>query len=178
MVVDRFYKMVHFVPSFQVALRQAYGGGYVASCFHVFLTDVVSDQGPQFASQFWKVFISLLCTTVSLTSGYQPQSNGQTKRLNQELETILRCVPSAQALICHCRHIRNGACQVLLRSSARTKRAGTPYLSYRPGQNVWLTFPCELASRFVGPLNIAKVVNLAAVQLRVHSTFHVACFIL
>lgn len=43
---------------------------------------------------FWKAFCSLLGTTVSLTSGYHPQSNGQTERLNQELETGLRCLVS------------------------------------------------------------------------------------
>lgn len=30
--------------------------------------------------------------TSSLSSGYHPQSNGQSERCNQELETILRCV--------------------------------------------------------------------------------------
>ncbi|KAI3377760.1 hypothetical protein L3Q82_008903 [Scortum barcoo] len=30
--------------------------------------------------------------TVSLSSGYHPESNGQTERLNQELETCLRCL--------------------------------------------------------------------------------------
>src|SRR4029434_253279 len=32
--------------------------------------------------------------TVGLTSGYHPQSNGQVERMNQELETGLRCLVS------------------------------------------------------------------------------------
>ena len=56
---------------------------------------MVSDRGPRFASRFWKAFCSLLGATVSLTSGYHPQSNGQTERLNQELKTGLRCMVSA-----------------------------------------------------------------------------------
>ena len=61
---------------------------------HGFPRDVVSDRGPQFISQFWKAFCSLVGATVSLSSGYHPQSNGQTERLNQELETGLRCLVS------------------------------------------------------------------------------------
>jgi len=37
---------------------------------------------------------ALIGATVSLSSGYHPQSNGQTQRLNQELETCLRCLVS------------------------------------------------------------------------------------
>ena len=36
-----------------------------------------------------------LGASASLSSGYHPQSNGQTERTNQELETALRCVVSA-----------------------------------------------------------------------------------
>lgn len=63
-------------------------------CLHGFLKDIVSDRGSQFAFWFWKAFCSLLGATVSLTSGYQPQSNGQTESLNQELETGPSCLVS------------------------------------------------------------------------------------
>ena len=53
---------------------------------------IVSDRGPQFISRYWKAFCTLLGTTVSLTSGIHPQSNGQTERANQCLETVLRCL--------------------------------------------------------------------------------------
>uniref|UniRef100_A0AAQ5Y7J2 Integrase catalytic domain-containing protein n=1 Tax=Amphiprion ocellaris TaxID=80972 RepID=A0AAQ5Y7J2_AMPOC len=56
--------------------------------------DIVSDRGPQFTSQVWKAFCSALGATVSLTSGFHPQSNGQTERLNQEMEAALRCIAS------------------------------------------------------------------------------------
>ena len=41
-------------------------------------------------SQFWTAFCSLIGAQVNLSSGYHPQYNGQTERLNQELETGLR----------------------------------------------------------------------------------------
>ncbi|KAI3351293.1 hypothetical protein L3Q82_005837 [Scortum barcoo] len=54
--------------------------------------DIVSDRGPQFIAAFWKEFCQLLGATVSLSSGYHSESNGQTERLNQELETCLKCL--------------------------------------------------------------------------------------
>lgn len=59
-----------------------------------FPRNVLSDRGPQFISRFWKAFCQLLGATVSLTSGYHPQTNGQADRLSQESETGLRCLSS------------------------------------------------------------------------------------
>ncbi|KAI3356746.1 hypothetical protein L3Q82_003429 [Scortum barcoo] len=61
-------------------------------CIYGLPTDIVSDRGPQFISVFWKEFCHLLGATVSLSSGYHPESTGQTEHLNQELETSLRCL--------------------------------------------------------------------------------------
>ncbi|KAI3356406.1 hypothetical protein L3Q82_017214 [Scortum barcoo] len=58
-VVDRFSKMAHF------------------------------HRGPQFTSIFWREFCVLVGASASLSSGFHPQSNGQTERMNQELETAL-----------------------------------------------------------------------------------------
>ncbi len=52
--------------------------------------DIVSDRGPQFTSRVWSAFFKSLNVNVSLTSGYHPQSNGQTERLNQEVIRFLR----------------------------------------------------------------------------------------
>ncbi|KAL2079786.1 hypothetical protein ACEWY4_025530 [Coilia grayii] len=65
---------------------------------HGIPTDIVSDRGPQFTSTFWKEFCRLLGATVSLTSGFHLQSNGQSERVNQELEKALRCVASRDPL--------------------------------------------------------------------------------
>uniref|UniRef100_A0AAQ4R389 Integrase catalytic domain-containing protein n=1 Tax=Gasterosteus aculeatus aculeatus TaxID=481459 RepID=A0AAQ4R389_GASAC len=61
---------------------------------HGIPADIVSDRGPQFSSQLWKAFCHTLGATASLSSGFHPQTNGQTERLNQELKAILRCVIS------------------------------------------------------------------------------------
>ena len=56
--------------------------------------DVVSDRGPQFVSAFWREFCRCLGATTSLSSGFHPQTNGQTERANQDLERVLRCLSS------------------------------------------------------------------------------------
>ncbi|KAK3571812.1 hypothetical protein QTP86_020589 [Hemibagrus guttatus] len=47
--------------------------------------DIVSDRGAQFTSRVWGSLCAQLGIGVSLSSGYHPQSNGQAKRLNQEI---------------------------------------------------------------------------------------------
>ena len=50
---------------------------------------LISDRGPQFASAFTKELARLLKYDVRLSTAYHPQTNGQTERTNQELETYL-----------------------------------------------------------------------------------------
>ena len=91
-----FSKMVHFIPLPKLPSAKETAEVMIRHVFrhHGFPKDVVLDRGPQFASRFWKAFCSLLGATISLTSGYNPQSNGQTEHLNQELETGLCCLVS------------------------------------------------------------------------------------
>jgi hypothetical protein len=50
----------------------------------------ISDQGPQFASAFARELTRLLQYDRALSSTYHPQTDWETERLNQELETYLR----------------------------------------------------------------------------------------
>ncbi len=52
--------------------------------------DIVSDRGPQFTSRVWKAIFSLLGVSISLSSGFHPQSNRQTERKVQEISRFLR----------------------------------------------------------------------------------------
>lgn len=79
-VVDKVSKMVHFFPlsklpskdTAELMLNQVFK-------LHGFPMDVVLDRGPQFISQFWTAFCTLLRASESLSSG-------QTEKLNQEIE--------------------------------------------------------------------------------------------
>ena len=93
-VVDRFSKAVHLV-----ALPKLPSSAETADLLtqHVFRlhglpSDILSDRGPQFTSQVWRAFCKEIGATVSLSSGYHPQTNGQAERTNQSLESALRCV--------------------------------------------------------------------------------------
>ncbi|XP_041810033.1 uncharacterized protein lrfn4b [Chelmon rostratus] len=95
-IIDRFSKMAHFVPLAKLPSAKETAQVMLSHVFrlHGLPQDVVSDRGPQFASRFWKEFCRLIGATASLSSGFHPQSNGQTERYNQELETALRCLVS------------------------------------------------------------------------------------
>jgi hypothetical protein len=53
----------------------------------------VSDRGPQFVAKFWEALHKSLGTKLLHSSTYHPQTSGQTERVNQILEDMLRaCV--------------------------------------------------------------------------------------
>ena len=93
-IVDRFSKTVHFVPLPKLPSASETADLMVQHVYrlHGIPQDIVSDRGPQFTSQVWKAFCKALGTSSSLSSGYHPQTNGQTELTNQDLETALRCV--------------------------------------------------------------------------------------
>jgi transposase InsO family protein len=50
----------------------------------------VSDRGTQFTSRFWERLHEALDTQLRFNSTYHPQTDGQTERVNQILEDMLR----------------------------------------------------------------------------------------
>ena len=51
---------------------------------------IISDRGPQFAAKFQKELRRILRYELTLSSAYHPQTDGETERVNQEIETYLR----------------------------------------------------------------------------------------
>jgi transposase InsO family protein len=91
-VVDKLTKMVHYVPSWKDINAQELAQLFRREVIrlHGPPREVVSDRGPQMASAYWKTFLSSLGIARKLSSGYHPQTDGQTERQNATLEEYLR----------------------------------------------------------------------------------------
>ncbi|CAI7932029.1 unnamed protein product [Closterium sp. NIES-54] len=57
---------------------------------HGIPTTLISDRDPKFTSKFWKELMSIMGTCLAMSSAYHPQTDGQTERLNQIVEQLLR----------------------------------------------------------------------------------------
>ena len=51
---------------------------------------IISDRGDQFIARFWEHFHAALGTQLIHSSAYHSQTDGQTERINQILEDMLR----------------------------------------------------------------------------------------
>jgi hypothetical protein len=94
-IVDRFTKVAHFLPVKTLYPTKTYAELYIARIMslHGVPKTIVSDRGPQFVSRFWEDFHKSLDTKLIHSSAYHPQTSGQTERVNQILEDMLRaCV--------------------------------------------------------------------------------------
>ena len=92
-VVDRLTKLAHFIPHQEASNSLALTNVLFKEVFrhHGFPLTVISDRGPQFASQFITELYSLLSIKPRLSTAYHPETDGQTERVNAILEQYVRC---------------------------------------------------------------------------------------
>ncbi|GKB80617.1 putative reverse transcriptase domain-containing protein, partial [Tanacetum coccineum] len=94
-VVDRLTKSAHFL-----AIREEYSTEKLARLYtdeivahHEVPVSIISDRDAQFTSRLWQTFQKALGTRLDLSTAYYPQTNGQSERIIQTLEDMLRaCV--------------------------------------------------------------------------------------
>jgi transposase InsO family protein len=94
-IVDRLTKIAHFLPVKTDHPVTVYAQLCIAHILslHGVLKTIVSDRGPQFVSKFWEELYKSLGTKLFHSSASHPQTSGQTERVSQILEDILRaCV--------------------------------------------------------------------------------------
>jgi transposase InsO family protein len=86
---------------------EKYAEIYIAHvlCLHIVPKMIVSDRGSQFVTRFWEQLHASLGTHLIHSLAYHLQTDGQTERVNNILEDMLRaCVmrhPVVGTRICH-----------------------------------------------------------------------------
>jgi hypothetical protein len=94
-IIDRLTKVAHFLQVKTYYPIITYAQIYIARILslHGIPKTIVSDRGPQFVSKFWEELHKSLGTKLLHSSAYHTQTSGQTERVNQILEDMLRaCV--------------------------------------------------------------------------------------
>jgi hypothetical protein len=91
-VVDTFSKYAHFLPLLHPFSALKVAQVYLDSVYklHGLPLSIISDRDKIFTSHLWQELFRLLGTTLKMSSSYHPQTDGQTERVNQCLETFLR----------------------------------------------------------------------------------------
>jgi transposase InsO family protein len=91
-LVDRFSKYVRYLPVAKTITAQGVADILLRQCFLKMgpPDTLVSDRGSVFTSQFWSDICFHLKINHRLSTAFHPQTDGQTERQNQELETYLR----------------------------------------------------------------------------------------
>jgi len=91
-VVDRFSKMVHFVPYSKTLDATNIADLYFKEIvkLHGIQKTITFDQDSKFKSHFWRTLWRKLGTHLLLRTTYHPQINGQTKVVNRSLGSLLR----------------------------------------------------------------------------------------
>jgi len=91
-VCDRFSKMAHFIATTKKTLAEGLAKLFRDQVWrlHGLPESIISDRRVQFAAGMMKELNNLLGIQTKLSMAYHPQMDGQTERINQELEQYLR----------------------------------------------------------------------------------------
>lgn len=97
-VVDKLTRVAHLIP-----IRTTATAADIAQIFikeivrlHGIPARIISDRDAKFTSKFWVAMFQSLGTLLNLSSAYHPETDGQTERVNQVIEDMLRSYCSQQ----------------------------------------------------------------------------------
>ncbi|KAL0533347.1 hypothetical protein IC582_030166 [Cucumis melo] len=195
-VVDKLTKSAHFVPGKSTYTASKWAQLYMSEIvrLHGVPVSIVSDRDARFTSKFWKGLQTAMGTRLDFSTAFHPQTDGQTERLNQVLEDMLRAcalefpVQSTNEAIQKIRS-RMQTAQSRQKSYADVRRKD---LEFVVGDKVFLKVAPmrgvlhfekkgKLSPRFVGPFEILERIGPVAYRLAlppslstVHDVFHVS----
>ena len=91
-VVDRLTKMVHFIPTMERTSAKGLTRLFRDNVWKLYrlLQSIISNRGPQFMAELIRELNRMLGIKNKMLIVFYPQTDGQTKRVNQELEQYLR----------------------------------------------------------------------------------------
>ena len=84
--------MAHFVPYTKSIIGEETTKLFLDNiyCYHRLPKDIILDRETQFISRFWRTLVKFLKVDIKLPSAFHPQTDGQTKWMNQVLEQYSR----------------------------------------------------------------------------------------
>jgi len=88
---DQLSKMTHFVATTEEMSAEGLARLFQDNVWklHELPESIVSDRGPQFAAELTRELNRMLGIKTKLSIMFHPQTDGQTERMNQELEQYL-----------------------------------------------------------------------------------------
>eukprot|EP00253_Pinus_taeda_P032874 PITA_32874 len=100
-VVDKLSKAAHFIP-----VQSTYKAAQIAHIFmqnvfklHGLPKTIISDRDVKFTLAFWRTLFFELGTQLNFSTAYHPQTDGQTERVNQVVEDMLRAYVMQQPML-------------------------------------------------------------------------------
>ncbi|KAL4308140.1 hypothetical protein GQ457_01G026660 [Hibiscus cannabinus] len=92
-IVDRFTKCAHFLPVHTTYTYDKLAELYIREIvrLHGVPKSIVSDRDPKFTSRFWESLHTDLGSRLNFSTSYHSQTDGQSERVIQVLEDMLRC---------------------------------------------------------------------------------------
>ena len=92
-IVDRLTKMSYFIPAKESSTAEDLAYWFQRHIYanHGLPNEIISDRGSTFVSKFWQSLMARLGLNHKVSTAYHPQTDGQTERINQIIETYLRC---------------------------------------------------------------------------------------
>jgi len=91
-VVDWLTKMVHFIPTTEKTSAEGLARLFRDNMWklHGLPESIILDRGPQFTAGLMRKLNEILGIKSKLSMVFHPQTDGQTERVNQEIEQYLR----------------------------------------------------------------------------------------
>ncbi|GJR65739.1 putative nucleotidyltransferase, ribonuclease H [Tanacetum coccineum] len=167
-VVDRFSKMVHFIPC-----KKTTDAVNVAQLFfrdvyrlHGLPSSIVSNWDTRFLSHFWRSLWKMVNTQLNFSSAYHPQTDGQTEVVNRSLGNLLRCLVGD-----HVKAYDQKSCQAEFAHNHAVNRS----TEFSPFQVLYSAQPCgpvDLMTPCVSSSIPKKVQDFVAGLHDVHKAVH------